>query len=187
MAGGRIGARTCPMCRRSSSSCAKGLQPRQHGCATSRIAPRVTAAADPGRSGSPGSAHRRVACPNRLEAIMIRVGVLGSGEVGQTLAAGFKKHGYDVRIGSRSPEKLAAFSAKSGVANGTFHDVAAWADSLVLAVLGTAALDVLAAAEAAALDGKVLIDTTNPIENAPPEDGVVRVFTGPNESLMERL
>jgi 8-hydroxy-5-deazaflavin:NADPH oxidoreductase len=31
------------------------------------------------------------------------------------------------------------------------------------------------------------MDTTNPISNEPPEDGVIRVFTGPNESLMERL
>jgi hypothetical protein len=38
-----------------------------------------------------------------------------------------------------------------------------------------------------ALAGKLVIDTTNPIANAPPEGGVVRFFTGPNESLLERL
>src|SRR5262249_1167398 len=38
-----------------------------------------------------------------------------------------------------------------------------------------------------ALDGKLVLDTTNPIAEAPPVDGVLRYFTGPNESLMERL
>jgi 8-hydroxy-5-deazaflavin:NADPH oxidoreductase len=118
---------------------------------------------------------------------MKRIGILGSGEVGQTLANGFKKHGYDVRIASRSPGKLAKFTGSSGIANGTFQDVAAWAEMLVLCVLGSAAKEVLDSAGAAALDGKVIIDTTNPIDDAPPEDGVIRVFTGPNESLLERL
>ena len=36
-------------------------------------------------------------------------------------------------------------------------------------------------------DGKLVIDTTDPVTDDPPEDGVLRVFTGPNESLLERL
>jgi 2-polyprenyl-6-methoxyphenol hydroxylase-like FAD-dependent oxidoreductase len=56
---------------------------------------------------------------------MTRVGILGSGPVGQTLGAGLKAHGYDVRIGSRSPAKLAGFTATSGISSATFHDVAA--------------------------------------------------------------
>ena len=118
---------------------------------------------------------------------MTRIGVLGSGEVGKTLAVGLKTHGYDVRIASRSPEKLGEFAARSGVPNGTFQEVAAWGQHLVLCVLGSAARDTLDSIGAASLDGKVVIDTTNPIEHAPPEDGVVRYFTGPNESLLERL
>ena len=103
------------------------------------------------------------------------------------LARGFKKHGYDVRIASRSPEKLADFARKTEIATGTFADVARWADTIVLAVLGRAAEEALEEAGPANLNGKVVIDTTNPIDNAPPEDGVLRFFTGPNESLMERL
>jgi predicted dinucleotide-binding enzyme len=57
----------------------------------------------------------------------------------------------------------------------------------VLAVKGLVAADALHAAGAANLSGKVVIDTTNPIADAPPEDGVLRFFTGPNDSLMERL
>src|SRR4051812_13889284 len=102
--------------------------------------------------------------------MMKRVGVLGSGDVGQTLAQGFKRHGYDVRIASRSPQKLAEFSSKSGISNGTFHDVAAWAEGIVLAVLGTGAREALDLAGAEAIGGKVVMDTTNPIDHAPPED-----------------
>ena len=46
---------------------------------------------------------------------MKRCAVLGSGEVGQTLSKGLKKHGYEVRIGSRTPAKLGDFSKSSGI------------------------------------------------------------------------
>lgn len=118
---------------------------------------------------------------------MHKVGVIGSGDVGKTLARGLKTHGYDVRIGSRTAGKMAAFAAEAGVGSGTFIDVATWADTLVLAVKGAAALDALHTIGAANLAGKVVMDTTNPIDAAPPEDGVLRFFTGPNDSLMERL
>jgi 8-hydroxy-5-deazaflavin:NADPH oxidoreductase len=118
---------------------------------------------------------------------MMRVGVLGSGAVGQVLANGLKKHGYEVRIGSRSPAKLADFAKTSGIAAGTFADVAAWAEGVVLAVEGGAAEDALRAAGAANLSGKLVMDATNPISKDAPEDGVVKFFTGPNDSLMERL
>ena len=36
----------------------------------------------------------------------MKVGVLGSGGVAETLASGFLKHGHAVKVGSRSPEKL---------------------------------------------------------------------------------
>jgi predicted dinucleotide-binding enzyme len=118
---------------------------------------------------------------------MQKTGVIGSALVGQTLAAGFKKHGYDVRIGSRTPAKLSDFSSSSGIQSGTFADVAAWADAVVLAVSGKVAEEALRAAGEANLRGKVVIDATNPIADGPPVDGVIPYFTGPNESLMERL
>ena len=117
----------------------------------------------------------------------MRIGVIGSGQVGQTLAQGLKKHGYETRIASRSPEKLAGFSASSGIQAGTPADVAAWAEAVVLAVKGDAAEAALREAGAANVNGKLVIDTTNPIAHEPPEDGVLRFFTSPNDSLMERL
>jgi predicted dinucleotide-binding enzyme len=117
----------------------------------------------------------------------MRIGVVGSATVGKTLALGFKKHGHDVRIASRSPEKLSAFSAKEDIPSSTPRDAAAWAEVIVLAVKGDAAEAALNEAGPENLAGKPVIDTTNPIANEPPEDGVIRVFTSPNDSLMERL
>jgi hypothetical protein len=65
--------------------------------------------------------------------------------------------------------------------------VAGWADVVVLAVKGTAALDALKLVGADKLAGKTVIDTTNPIADLPPVKGVLQFFTGPNDSLMERL
>ncbi|MFO0649666.1 MAG: NAD(P)-binding domain-containing protein [Polyangiales bacterium] len=116
---------------------------------------------------------------------MTRVGVIGSGDVGKVLAKGFKKHGYEVEIGSREGTKLAEWSAAEGIAEGTFASVAARADVVVLAVGGGVALDVVTAV-GASLAGKVVIDATNPI-GGPPVNGILTFFTGPNDSLMERL
>jgi len=116
-----------------------------------------------------------------------RFGVLGSGAVGQVLAKGLATAGYEVRIGTRSPGKLAKFSKSTGIREAHFKDVAAWAEALVLAVLGKAALEAVELADPENLAGKLVIDTTNPISDEAPEDGVLRYFTGRNESLMERL
>lgn len=118
---------------------------------------------------------------------MNKFGILGSGTVGQTLAVGLQGAGYDVKIGSREPAKLAQFTNASGVPSGTFAEVARWAEYLVLAVKGTAALAAVVEAGVSNLGGKLVIDTTNPIAEEPPEDGVLRFFTGPNASLMEAL
>lgn len=118
----------------------------------------------------------------------MKVGVLGSGDVAQTLAAGFLKYKHDVTMGTRDASKLAAFAEEhSGVKVGSFADAAKFGELLVLAVKGDAALTVLRAAGAGNLAGKTVIDPTNAIQDAPPVDGVIQSFTGPNESLMEQL
>jgi predicted dinucleotide-binding enzyme len=119
----------------------------------------------------------------------MKIGILGTGNVSQTLALGFVKHGHSVAVGSRDPGKLAEWKAKDApsVALGSFASVAAEAELVVLAVKGTAAANAVELAGAAALAGKVVIDATNPIAEAPPVGGILQFFTGPNDSLMERL
>jgi predicted dinucleotide-binding enzyme len=118
---------------------------------------------------------------------MAKFGVLGSGEVGQELAKGLRDIGHEVRIGSRDPKKLDSYTAETKIPNGTFAEVAKWGEALVLAVLGSAAEDVVRQAGVEHFAGKLVIDTTNPTAASPPRDGVLESFTGPNESLMERL
>ena len=120
---------------------------------------------------------------------MKKIGLLGSGAVGKVLAEGFLKHGYHVMLGSREPAKLAAWQAAAGSrpAVGTFADAARFGEVVVLAVKGTAAEEVVRLVGPDILSGKTVIDTTNPIADAPPVNGVLRFFTTLDESLMERL
>lgn len=118
----------------------------------------------------------------------MKVGVLGSGGVAQVLAAGFLKHGHQVRVGTRTPAKLGEWAAANPpIAVGSFADAAQFGEIVVLAVKGTAAREALELAGAANLAGKPVIDATNPIADAPPVNGVLKFFTDLDDSLMERL
>jgi predicted dinucleotide-binding enzyme len=104
------------------------------------------------------------------------------------LASGFVKHGHEIMFGTRDARKLADWIAQHRKAQtGTFADAAKFGDVVVLAVKGTVAAEPLRAAGSANLAGKVVIDATNPIADAPPVNGVLKFFTNLDESLMERL
>lgn len=120
----------------------------------------------------------------------MNIGVIGSGIVGQVLAAGFLKHGHQAVLGTRDPQKPEVqrwLSATPGARAGTFADAAKFADLAVLATAGKVAENAVDLAGPANLAGKTLIDATNPIADTPPVDGVLAYFTGPNESLGERI
>jgi 8-hydroxy-5-deazaflavin:NADPH oxidoreductase len=118
----------------------------------------------------------------------MRIGILGSGVVARTLAGGFLKHGHEVTVGTRDPRKLTDWRKQHPDARvGTAADAASAGELLVLAVKGTAASAALNLAGAPNLEGKVIIDTTNPIADAPPDHGALRFFTSLDDSLMERL
>ena len=118
----------------------------------------------------------------------MKVGVLGSGEVGQVLAAGFLKHGHEVMLGTRSPGNLAEWQSQNpGIEVGTSASTAAFGEFLVLAVKGGVAADVLHLAGVENLEGKTVADACNPIKEAPPVDGLLQFFTTYDQSLMERL
>lgn len=119
----------------------------------------------------------------------MKIAILGTGQVGDVLANGFLKHGYAVMRGSREPSKLEAWKsgAKGDASIGTFAEAAKWAEVVVLAVKGTAAVSAVELAGPANLAGKTVLDATNPIADKPPVNGVIQFFTGPNESLMETL
>jgi 8-hydroxy-5-deazaflavin:NADPH oxidoreductase len=118
----------------------------------------------------------------------MKVGIIGSGVVAQTLGAGFLKHGHEVALGTRDPAKLKDWAAKhKGAAVKSFADTAGFGEVVVLAVGGQAAHEALKLAGAGALAGKTVIDATNPIGGGSPVNGVLSFFTPQNESLMEQL
>ena len=119
----------------------------------------------------------------------MKIGIIGSGIVGQTLAAGFLKHGQEAMLGTRDPQKPEVqkwLKEHSGAQVGTFDEAARFGELVVLATAGGAAENAIALAGPENLAGKVVIDTTNPIAGAP-VDGILPFTTGPNESLGEKV
>lgn len=97
-----------------------------------------------------------------------RVGVIGSGQVGRALAAGFAAHGHEVTIGTRHPDAnddLQAWAAQhEGIAIGTFAAAAEAGEIVVLATRGTAVEQAIETAGRPHFAGKVVIDATNPLD-----------------------
>jgi len=98
----------------------------------------------------------------------MKVGILGSGDVGRSLGLGFATHGHDVMIGTRHPDKpeLAEWRTKAGkrTSVGSFSDAAKFGDTLVLCTKGDASEAVIDLAGPSHFDGKVVIDVTNPLD-----------------------
>jgi predicted dinucleotide-binding enzyme len=118
----------------------------------------------------------------------MKIGIIGSGVVAQTLAGGFLKHGHAVVVGTRDPAKLADWAKANPKGRvGSFADAAKFAEVAVLAVKGTAATDAVRAAGPANLAGKTVIDATNPIADAGPVNGVLKFTTNLDLSAMEQL
>lgn len=109
----------------------------------------------------------------------MKIGVLGTGDVGQALGRAFLALGHEVMLGARSAtnEKAVAWAKEGGpsASAGTFADAAAFGEIVVLATLGMANESALQAAGPDRLAGKIVIDTTNPLDfsgGMPPKLGV---------------
>ena len=120
----------------------------------------------------------------------MKVGIIGSGIVGQVLAKAFTSEGHSVKLGTRdiTKEEVIKFKeANPAVTVGSFADTAAFGELLVLAIGGSVAEEAIKLSGIKNFSGKVVIDATNPIAAAPPENGVLKFFTNLDESLMERI
>lgn len=116
-----------------------------------------------------------------------RVGVVGSGVVGRTLGRGLVKHGYEVKLGSRQPGKLDDWRRETGGkgTTGTFSEAAEYGEIIILATLGAAAESAIDLAGIPRFGGKLVLDTTNPLDfskGMPPG-----LFVGTTDSLGERV
>lgn len=119
----------------------------------------------------------------------MKIGVLGTGMVGQTIGKKLIELGHEVKLGSRTAgnEQGRAFAEAAGprASHGTFAETAAFGELLFNCTPGHASLEVLAAAGDANLADKVLIDVSNPLDfskGAPPT-----LFVGNDDSLAERI
>ncbi|HVJ21959.1 MAG TPA: NAD(P)-binding domain-containing protein, partial [Polyangiaceae bacterium] len=117
----------------------------------------------------------------------MKIGVLGTGIVGQTIASKLVALGHDVKMGSRSAggEKATEWVKKAGAkaSEGTFADAASFGELVFNCTSGAGSLEALRAAGAKNLEGKVLIDIANPLDfskGMPPT-----LFSGNTDSLGE--
>lgn len=117
---------------------------------------------------------------------MKTIGIIGSGAVAKKLAIGLTNHGYVVMLSSRDQSKRDELKRETGALAGSFEEAAVFGEIVIYAVKGTVAEELIASLSGR-LAGKTVIDTTNPIADKPPVNGVIRYFTSLDESLMERL
>lgn len=124
----------------------------------------------------------------------LKVGILGSGDVGKALAVGFAQYGHGVTIGSRSPEKLHAWHDEAtpgatadpgSIAFGSFADAADFGSIIVLATLFTGTENAIRLAGSDRFAGKVVIDATNPL--AFHDDGPPTLIYGHTDSGGEHV
>jgi len=96
----------------------------------------------------------------------MKIGVLGTGDVGRVLGAGFAERGHQLKIGTRSPgaDKIRDWVARTGngVSAGTFAEAAAFGEAVVLAVGWEHVEAASRMADPGNLAGKVVLDATNP-------------------------
>lgn len=99
----------------------------------------------------------------------MKIGILGSGDVGRRLADGFIELGHIVKIGSRNPhqEKITEWMAKHDkpkVSSGTFAEAASFGELDVIATSWAGTVDAIGMADPNNLAGKVVIDVINPLD-----------------------
>jgi 8-hydroxy-5-deazaflavin:NADPH oxidoreductase len=96
----------------------------------------------------------------------MKLGFIGSGGVARTLGTSYGAKGYQVKLGSRDPNKLSEWLAETSgdVSTGTFSEAAKFGDVIFLSVLGEAAIEAIDIAGRDNFDGKTVIDLTNPLD-----------------------
>ena len=121
----------------------------------------------------------------------MKIGIIGSGIVGRTLGAGLVSVGHSVMIGSREPEseKLQTWrsAAGAGAGTGSLADTAAFGDLMIVATKFAGTHNALTLAGPELFDGKVVIDTTNPVSSPPTPEGLIGFNVGTTDSAGEQI
>ena len=118
----------------------------------------------------------------------MKVGIIGSGAVGQALAKAFAELGNDVMMGSRDPSqqkaKEALKKAGKGIKSGTFADAAKFGEIVAFSISWSGVENAASLADPKNLEGKVVIDTVNPLDFSSGKPGLA---VGGNDSAGERV
>ena len=95
----------------------------------------------------------------------MRVGIIGSGQVARALGTAFATLGHEVKLGTREPDKLKEWVAKTGAkaATGTNEEVARFGEIVLVATAWSGTENALQLAGPKNVAGKVVIDVTNPL------------------------
>lgn len=95
----------------------------------------------------------------------MKIGILGSGEVGCALAEGLGRHGHQVMLGTRDPkqERIQEWTRATGAPAGTLDETAAFGELLILATPWSGTENAIQLAGSRNFAGKILIDVTNPL------------------------
>jgi 8-hydroxy-5-deazaflavin:NADPH oxidoreductase len=109
----------------------------------------------------------------------VRFGILGTGVVGKTIAARLDGMGHEVMVGTRNPEETTSRAESDAYGNppfsawqeehpevklATFSEAAAHGEMVVNATSGVVSLEALELAGEDNLNGKVLVDISNPLD-----------------------
>jgi len=118
-----------------------------------------------------------------------KIGIIGSGPVAKSLAKGFLDAGHEIMLGTRDLNKLEEWKEKHGenAHIGSMAAAAEFGEIIVLAVAGKVASEAIKTIGYQYFANKTVIDTTNPISDKAPTNGVLDFFTEKDESLMELL
>ncbi|HKF00397.1 MAG TPA: NAD(P)-binding domain-containing protein [Actinomycetes bacterium] len=134
-----------------------------------------------------------------MNEVSMRIGILGTGSVGTTLAGALAARGNEVVVGTRDPAGTMARTEPGPMGNppfpawqaehpevrlGTFAEAAEHGEVVINASNGAASLEVLKLAGAEHLEGKILVDVSNPLEFS---GGVLSLWVANTDSLAERI
>ena len=120
----------------------------------------------------------------------MKIGIIGSGLVGQVLARAFHAEGHEVMLGTRNTSKQEVVTFKKNnpeIQISRFNETASFAEIIILAVAGAVVPEAISLSGLDNFTNKIVIDTTNPIAKEAPENGVLKYFTSMDKSLMERI
>lgn len=120
----------------------------------------------------------------------MKIGIIGSGQVGRTLGHAFLSENHQVMLGTRNTgkEEVVKWIKENPTGRaGTFEEATKFGEIVVLATQGSITAEAIRLAGIENFGNKTVIDATNPIAAAPPTNGVLHYFTSLEKSLMEQL